>query len=135
MKPLTARRINVVIGVLFGVGILLETMIGAASVAPLVGEQVPSWLQWAASIPLTESLWIDSLLSIVFIVWVVFQIVERNTLWGRPSRSRRGSTGGAAAGVLLVLVLIFLAGAFLWAVFGLTLGGLVSSFQHFLGGL
>jgi hypothetical protein len=131
----TARRINIAIGIAFGVGILLETMINAAAVAPDFGEAVPSWLQWATDITLTQSLWIDSMLSIVFIAWILFQIAERDTISARPRRMRRSRSGGAATGAILLILAIVLGGAFLYAMFGLNVGDIATSFEHFLGGL
>jgi hypothetical protein len=131
----TARDISIGLGLAIGLTILLETMINAVSLAPSFGEAVPSWLAWANNVPLIDSLWIDSLVSITIIAWFVFQLVERKTLEGPSRRLRRGQRGNAAVTVLILVVAVVLLGAAAYALFGLTAGQLVSNFEHFLGGL
>ncbi|HEV2449667.1 MAG TPA: hypothetical protein VGU43_04560 [Thermoplasmata archaeon] len=135
MEFRTARRISLILGLLIGVLILAETLINAVSLAPSFGETVPSWLAWAGNIPLIESLYVDSLVSIVFIVWIAFQFAERDTLDHPPRRMRSSGRGSAAGGAILLFLAFVLGGAFLYAVFGLNVGDIGSNFLHFLGGL
>jgi|SRR5580658_7596582 hypothetical protein len=133
MKAAEAREINVVFGVVLGALLLIEVLFGAVDLAPEVGYTVPASLVWIETIPLADSLWFDSLFSLLFLAWIIFSYVERKPLSGRSMRSNRG--GGVATGVILLLLALFLIGAFLYAFFGMNLETLWMSFKGFLGGL
>lgn len=132
MNPSSAKEVNLAFGVVLGVLLLVEVLFGAVNLAPEVGYNVPASLVWIETIPLADSLWFDSAFSLLFLLWIIFSFVERDPLsHGR----RRSPRGGVATGAILLLLAVFLIGAFLYAFFGMNLGSLWTSFKGFLGGL
>jgi hypothetical protein len=132
MNRREARGVNIGFGIVLGVLLLVEVLFGAVDLAPDAGYMVPSYLVWIENISFAESLWIDSLFSLLFLAWIIFSFIERNQLGGRSMRSERG---GAAAGMLLLLVAVVLGGAFIYVVFGMNLEEIWTAFKGFLGGL
>jgi uncharacterized membrane protein len=82
LKERTARRINIGFGVALGVFFLLSVLFGAVLYAPSFGYAVPGSLAWVTQIPLSEYLWIDSGISILFIAYVLFGLWERKHVRG-----------------------------------------------------
>jgi len=132
VKTKTASKVNFGFGVVLGILLLLEVLFGAVDLAPSVGYHVPAALVWIENIPLADSLWFDSSFGILFLAWLVFSYTERRQLRGRSMRSPRG---GVATGLVLLLLALFLIGAFLYAFFGMNLSTIWTSFKGFLGGL
>jgi hypothetical protein len=129
MKARTARDVNLAFAVVLGILFLANLVMGAVLYAPDYGYTPPSYLAWIQNLSLSDWLYLDSLLSILVVGWVVFSYVERGKL-GERRRSNRGSATGEAIIILLVVVLAIV----LLAELGLNFRGVVSLITHFFGG-
>lgn len=134
MNSEAARGINMAFGVVLGALILFDMLTGAVYYAPMAGYAVPSSLQWLANLPILDTMWVETGISAVLVAWIVFGLRERAALEGKPSR-RRSERGSVAVEIAVLALVLFVAGALLYALFGFTFGALLSDFQHFLGGL